>query len=70
VKLNKTHTNIDESNKGEDIPPFDFYIEDGKYVFTEHFHLKRGYCCGNNCRHCAFEPKAQKGNTTIFIDNG
>ena len=70
MKLNKTHTNIDESNKGEDIPLFDFYIEDGKYVFTEHFHLKRGYCCGNNCRHCAFEPKAQKGNTTIFIDNG
>jgi hypothetical protein len=70
VKLNKTHTNIDESNKGEDIPPFDFYIEDGKYVFTEHFHIDRGYCCGNNCRHCAFEPKAQKGNTTIFINNG
>lgn len=48
----------------------DFYIEDGKYVFTEQYHIDRGYCCGNNCRHCAFEPKAQKGNTTIFINNG
>jgi len=46
----------------------DFYIEDGKYVFTKEFHLKRGSCCGNKCRHCAFFPKYKKGNTTIFID--
>jgi hypothetical protein len=70
VKLNKTHTNIDESNKGEDIPPSHYYMDGERLVFTEQYHIDRGYCCGNNCRHCAFEPKAQKGNTTIFINNG
>ena len=23
-------------------------------VFTEQYHLKRGFCCKNNCRHCAY----------------
>ncbi|KAI8853719.1 hypothetical protein BC829DRAFT_381998 [Chytridium lagenaria] len=26
----------------------------GYTVFTELSHLKRGYCCGNTCRHCPF----------------
>ena len=30
----------------------DFYWENGFMVFTEKYHLERGYCCGNNCRHC------------------
>ena len=31
----------------------DYYIDDqGRYVFTEAAHLKRGYCCKNKCRHC------------------
>lgn len=32
----------------------DFYIENGLWVLTEWFHLKRGYCCGNKCRHCPY----------------
>ena len=33
----------------------DFYLnEQGYKVFTEIFHLKRGYCCKNGCKHCAF----------------
>ena len=43
----------------------DYYIVDGKYVFTETYHLKRGSCCGNGCKHCPFEPVAIKGNTKI-----
>lgn len=35
----------------------DFYIENGFYVFTESYHLKRGYCCGSGCRHCAYKEK-------------
>jgi hypothetical protein len=35
----------------------DFYFEsDGRMVFTAAYHLRRGYCCGNNCRHCPY-PK-------------
>jgi len=30
-----------------------YYIENGYWVFTEFYHLLRGTCCGNNCRHCA-----------------
>lgn len=32
----------------------DFTIEDGRYVFSEWYHLKRARCCGNGCRHCAY----------------
>lgn len=33
----------------------DYYMEDGRRVFTAHFHLKRGHCCGNGCRHCPYK---------------
>jgi hypothetical protein len=32
--------------------PGDYYLEDGLVVFTSQFHLKRGRCCGCDCRHC------------------
>jgi Family of unknown function (DUF5522) len=32
----------------------DYYIEDGRWVFTAEYHLKRGQCCENVCRHCPF----------------
>ena len=33
----------------------DFYMENGLMVLTAWFHLKRGDCCGNACRHCPYE---------------
>lgn len=38
----------------------DFYIENGLYVFTEAYHLKRGNCCGSGCRHCPYKYAAVK----------
>jgi hypothetical protein len=35
----------------------DYYIENGKRVFTKTYHLKRGYCCGSGCRHCPYTNK-------------
>jgi hypothetical protein len=32
----------------------EFYFERGLMVFTEAHHLRRGYCCGNGCRHRPF----------------
>jgi hypothetical protein len=32
----------------------DFYREGGRYVMTTWYLLKRGYCCGNRCRHCPY----------------
>ncbi|MGQ0543467.1 MAG: DUF5522 domain-containing protein [Blastocatellia bacterium] len=41
----------------------DFYFEDGLMVLTRHFLQKRGYCCGNGCRHCPYDhinvPKSE-----------
>lgn len=32
----------------------DYYIEQGRWVFTAEYHRKRGYCCQNGCRHCPY----------------
>lgn len=37
----------------------DYYFENGLMVLTARFLLKRGYCCGNGCRHCPY-PKKEK----------
>jgi hypothetical protein len=34
----------------------DFYFENGLMVFTAAGLLRRGYCCGSNCRHCPYTP--------------
>ena len=36
------------------VEPGDFYMEGSNLVFTEQYHLKRGYCCGSGCRHCPY----------------
>ncbi|HVM87471.1 MAG TPA: DUF5522 domain-containing protein [Puia sp.] len=34
----------------------DFYFdENGWMVLTEKYHLEKGFCCGNGCRHCPFD---------------
>jgi hypothetical protein len=33
-------------------------MEAGKFVLTERFHLRRGHCCGNGCRHCPYGHQA------------
>ncbi|MDN4166292.1 DUF5522 domain-containing protein [Cytophagales bacterium LB-30] len=42
--------------------PTDFYWEGGFMVFTEAYHLKRGYCCGSGCRHCPYKTKVKAKN--------
>ena len=33
----------------------DYYLsEEGYIIFTESYHLKRGYCCQNSCKHCPY----------------
>ncbi|WP_165601958.1 DUF5522 domain-containing protein, partial [Chryseobacterium contaminans] len=46
--------------EGEDF----YYNEQGYKVFTEKFHLKRGYCCKSGCRHC---PYGYDKKTDTFI---
>jgi len=37
-----------------------YYKEDGLFVFTELYHINRGYCCGSGCRHCAYGTRIIK----------
>ncbi len=32
----------------------EFYFEGPYMVFTEAYHLRRGYCCNSDCRHCPY----------------
>ena len=32
----------------------DYYFEDGLMVLTARYHLRRGYCCEQGCRHCPY----------------
>lgn len=39
----------------------DYYInENGLMVFTEKYHLKRGHCCQNGCKHCPYGYKKEE----------
>jgi len=38
----------------------DYYLAGGLMVFTSSYHLKRGYCCQSNCRHCPYGEGKQK----------
>ena len=56
----------DNPFKKELVEGVDFYYnEDGYKVFTEAYHLKRGYCCQSGCRHCPYgfvRPEAASGS--------
>jgi len=32
-----------------------YYNQEGLVVLTETYHLEKGYCCGNGCKHCPYE---------------
>ena len=35
--------------------PEDFYMDGSYMVFTAAYHLRRGYCCNSDCRHCPYK---------------
>lgn len=38
----------------------------GYSVFTKDFHLKRGTCCGNRCRHCPYDHCNVRGKMSLM----
>ena len=49
--------NLPNENKFE---KGDYYTsKDGYLIFTEQYHLKRGYCCKSKprCKHCPYSKK-------------
>ncbi|WP_297511166.1 DUF5522 domain-containing protein [Flavobacterium sp.] len=44
----------------------DYYLSpEGFRVFTELYHLKRGYCCKSGCRHCPYGFDKTTGDIRI-----
>ncbi len=44
---------VENGDPGE-LAPEDFYFDGPYMVFTAAYHLKRGYCCNSDCRHCPY----------------
>lgn len=49
----------EESSNTELKEGVDYYLEDGLFVFTSLYLLKRGYCCESGCRHCPYGYKKE-----------
>lgn len=42
-------------SKKNNLSDEDYYLSpEGYIVFTEVYHLKRGYCCKSGCKHCPY----------------
>ena len=51
-RLKESYMKEEENSK---VQGEDYYLsEEGYFIFTEEYHLKRGYCCESNCRHCPY----------------
>ncbi len=42
----------------------DYYLINGRVIFSESYLKDRGSCCGNDCQFCPYTEKA-KGNTEL-----
>jgi len=56
------------------IEGIDFYFDElGYMVLTEKFHLDKGFCCGNGCRHCPYDyenvPEPKRSHLLIERSN-
>jgi len=38
----------------------DYYLDQGLMVLTARYHLRRGYCCEQGCRHCPYGELPKK----------
>ncbi len=46
----------------KELDPTEFYLSpEGYIIYTEKYHLKRGYCCKNGCKHCPFGYNKKTG---------
>jgi hypothetical protein len=57
------------SIKKEFIEGVHYYLQDGMVIMTEEYHKQRGFCCGNGCKHCPYEPKHIKNNKKLSDNN-
>jgi len=53
--VTQPETAKDAVTSNEPLRPEDFYMDGPYLVFTEAYHLRRGYCCNSDCRHCPYK---------------
>ena len=58
-----------------DLADEDFYFDpSGLMVLTEKYHLRKGFCCGNGCRHCPYDyinvPEPQRNTLLLLRQHG
>ena len=46
----------------------DYYLDHGLMVFTARYHLRRGYCCEQGCRHCPYTEE-RKDNARRDVES-
>ena len=55
-------------SKLEKLAPEDYYMsEEGYIVFTEKYHLDRGYCCKSACKHCPYNYDPNTGRSGSVV---
>jgi len=56
--------------EGEDY----YYNEQGYIVLTQKYHLQKGFCCGNGCKHCPYQyenvPEPKRSELLSLIPDG
>jgi len=49
-------------SKKDKLDKTDYYMSpEGFIIFTEKYHLKRGYCCKSSCKHCPYSYDKKTG---------
>jgi len=38
----------------------DYYLDHGLMVLTTRYHLRRGFCCEQGCRHCPYKELTKR----------
>lgn len=57
------------SKKKEFIEGVDFVLLNGSVIMTEKYLKDRGYCCGNGCINCPYNPRWTKDTKTLNENN-
>jgi len=47
-------SSIEDTRVAPTPEPGEFYYEGPYVVFTQAYHLRRGWCCQSGCRHCPY----------------
>jgi Family of unknown function (DUF5522) len=50
-----SHDDVLPGEEDQPLAPEDSYMEGPYLVFTAAYHLRRGYCCNSDCRHCPYK---------------